>query len=52
MARLPLLSGVKAAKAFSRSGWSAARQTGSHLIMIKQGSMLTLSIPMHNEIDR
>ena len=52
MARLPLLSGAKAAKAFSKAGWSAARQTGSHLIMIKQGSMVTLSIPMHSEIDR
>jgi len=52
MARLPLLSGAKVVKAFSKAGWSAARQTGSHLIMIKQGSMVTLSIPMHSEIDR
>jgi len=52
MARLPMLSGTKAAKAFSKAGWSAARQTGSHLIMIKQGSMVTLSVPMHSEIDR
>ncbi|OYV08789.1 MAG: putative periplasmic or secreted lipoprotein [Methanosaeta sp. NSP1] len=52
MARLPLLSGAKAAKAFSKAGGSAARQTGSHLIMIKQGSMVTHSIPMHSEIDR
>lgn len=52
MARLPLLSGAKAAKAFSKAGGSEARQTGSHLIMIKQGSMVTLSILMHSEIDR
>jgi predicted RNA binding protein YcfA (HicA-like mRNA interferase family) len=52
MARLPLLSGAKAVKAFSKAGWSAARQTGSHLIVIKQGSMVTLSVPMHSEIDR
>jgi len=52
MARLSLLSGAEAAKAFSKAGWSAARQTGSHLIMIKQGSMVTLSIPMHSEIYR
>ena len=52
MARLPLLSGAKAVKAFSKAGWSAARQTGSHLIMIKQGSMVTPFITMHSEIDR
>ena len=38
MARLPLLSGAKAVKAFSKAGWSAARQTGSHLIMVKKAA--------------
>jgi predicted RNA binding protein YcfA (HicA-like mRNA interferase family) len=52
MAKLPLVSGDKAVKAFSRAGWIAARQTGSHLIMVKEGSMATLSVPMHSEIDR
>jgi len=41
--------GPKAVKAFSKAGWIAARQTGSHLIMVKEGSMVTLSVPMHNE---
>ena len=50
MVRLPLVSGVKAVKAFSRAGWKIARQTGSHVIMIKQGSLVTLSVPMHSEI--
>jgi predicted RNA binding protein YcfA (HicA-like mRNA interferase family) len=36
MAKLPLVSGEKAAKAFSKAGWITARQTGSHLIMIKK----------------
>jgi predicted RNA binding protein YcfA (HicA-like mRNA interferase family) len=52
MAKLPLVSGEKAVKAFSRAGWIAARQTGSHLIMVKEGSSVTLSVPMHSEIDR
>ncbi len=52
MARLPLISGAKAVKAFSKAGWMTARQTGSHLIMIKHGSLVTLSVPMHSEIDR
>jgi predicted RNA binding protein YcfA (HicA-like mRNA interferase family) len=28
MAKLPLVSGAKAAKAFSKAGWIKARQTG------------------------
>jgi|ADurb_Val_02_Slu_FD_contig_123_18618_length_2156_multi_4_in_0_out_1_2 predicted RNA binding protein YcfA (HicA-like mRNA interferase family) len=52
MSRLPLVSGAEAVKAFKKAGWYPARQTGSHLIMIKQGSMVTLSVPMHSEIDR
>ena len=50
MAKLPLVSGAIAAKAFSKAGWITARQTGSHLIMVKQGCMVTLSVPMHSEI--
>ncbi|HWQ18636.1 MAG TPA: type II toxin-antitoxin system HicA family toxin [Methanotrichaceae archaeon] len=46
------MSGAKAAKAFSRAGWISARQTGSHFIMIKEGSAVTLSVPMHSELDR
>jgi predicted RNA binding protein YcfA (HicA-like mRNA interferase family) len=52
MAKLPLVSGSKAVKAFSKAGWTAARQTGSHVIMIKQSSIVTLSVPMHSETDR
>jgi len=52
MAKLPLLSGARAVKAFTRAGWTIARQTGSHLIKVRQGSMVTLSVPMHSEIDR
>jgi predicted RNA binding protein YcfA (HicA-like mRNA interferase family) len=52
MAKLPLVSGEKAVKAFSKAGWIIARQTGSHLIMVRQDSVVTLSVPMHSEIDR
>jgi predicted RNA binding protein YcfA (HicA-like mRNA interferase family) len=52
MAKLPLVSGAIAAKAFSKAGWITARQTGSHLIMVKQGCMVTLSVPMHSEINK
>lgn len=52
MTKLPVSSGAKAARAFSRVGWVSARQTGSHLIMIKDGSVVTLSVPLHKEVDR
>jgi predicted RNA binding protein YcfA (HicA-like mRNA interferase family) len=52
MAKLPLVSGAKAVKAFSKAGWTIARQTGSHLIMVRPDSVVTLSVPMHSEIDR
>jgi predicted RNA binding protein YcfA (HicA-like mRNA interferase family) len=52
MAKLPLVSGANAAKAFCKAGWITARQTGSHLIMVKQGCMETLSVPMQSEINK
>jgi predicted RNA binding protein YcfA (HicA-like mRNA interferase family) len=52
MSKLPVISGLKAVKAFSRAGWVTARQTGSHIIMVKENSVVTLSVPKHKEIDR
>jgi len=45
MVKLPLVSGAKAVKAFNKAGWTIARQTGSHLIMVKQDSVVTLFCP-------
>ncbi len=47
MSRLPVLTGDKVVKAFSKAGWVAVRQRGSHVIMIKENSVVTLSIPVH-----
>jgi predicted RNA binding protein YcfA (HicA-like mRNA interferase family) len=52
VAKLPILSGIEAVKAFNKDGWFVARQTCSHIIMIKAGSKVTLSIPNHKELDR
>ncbi len=52
MPKLPVISGMKAIKAFSKAGWIVARQTGSHIIMEKAGSIVTLSVPRHRELDR
>ncbi|MDO8532359.1 MAG: type II toxin-antitoxin system HicA family toxin [Dehalococcoidia bacterium] len=52
MAELPVISGRKAARAFERTGWRIARRESSHIVMTKAGSVLTLSIPDHRELDR
>jgi len=50
MARLPLISGAEAVKAFQRAGWHADRQRGSHIVMLKSGHIASLSIPQHREL--
>ena len=52
MTKLPVISGIKAVKVFNKDGWFVARQTGSHIIMVKTGSEVTLSVPNHRELDR
>ena len=47
MATLPILSGKAVVNAFERDGWVEVRQRGSHVIMVKDGSMVTLSVPDH-----
>jgi predicted RNA binding protein YcfA (HicA-like mRNA interferase family) len=50
MPALPVLSGRKTVRAFEQLGWQVARQRGSHIIMIKEGEITTLSIPNHKEV--
>jgi predicted RNA binding protein YcfA (HicA-like mRNA interferase family) len=50
MATIPVLGGRDVVKAFSRDGWRVARQRGSHIILVKDGSMATLSVPDHKEV--
>ena len=50
MPALPVLSGRRAVRAFEKLGWQVARQRGSHIILIKEGSVATLSVPDHKEI--
>ncbi len=47
---LPTLSGREVVKAFARGGWQMARQRGSHMILVKEGQMATLSVPDHREV--
>jgi predicted RNA binding protein YcfA (HicA-like mRNA interferase family) len=50
MPRLPVLSGADAVKAFQAAGWYVDRQRGSHVIMLKDGEIVSLSIPQHREL--
>ena len=50
MPALPVLSGRKAVRAFEKLGWQIARQRGSHIILIREGENVTLSIPNHKEV--
>jgi predicted RNA binding protein YcfA (HicA-like mRNA interferase family) len=47
---LPVLSGREVVRAFESLGWQVARQSGSHVIMVKESEMTTLSIPDHREV--
>jgi len=50
MPALPVLSGRKAVRAFEKLGWQIARQRSSHIIMVREGENVTLSIPDHKEV--
>jgi predicted RNA binding protein YcfA (HicA-like mRNA interferase family) len=50
MAKLPVISGVEAIKAFSKAGWLPHRQVGSHVVLRKEGSKITLTVPKHKEL--
>ena len=50
MAQLPVVSGAQAVRAFAKAGWTKDRQRGSHLVMLKPGHNVSLSIPQHREL--
>ena len=50
MPKLPRISGDEAAKVFGRLGFHIARQRGSHIILVKDGEIATLSVPDHREV--
>jgi predicted RNA binding protein YcfA (HicA-like mRNA interferase family) len=50
MGKLANISGKEAAKAFERAGWHAIGQVGSHLVLIKPGIRVNLSVPQHKEL--
>lgn len=47
---LPVLNGREVVRVFESFGWEVARQSGSHIILIKEGELATLSVPDHREV--
>jgi predicted RNA binding protein YcfA (HicA-like mRNA interferase family) len=50
MPALPVVSGQQAVRAFEKAGWVKDRQRGSHVILIKPGHAVSLSVPQHREL--
>lgn len=50
MPALPTLSGRDLVKIFESFGWKAVRQRGSHIILVKDNHIATLSVPDHKEV--
>ena len=50
MAQLPNLSGKEVVKAFENLGWQVSRQSGSHIVLTKDGEIASLSVPNHKEV--
>lgn len=50
MPQLPVMSGREIVRVFEKHGWDVARQRGSHIILVKPGQNITLSVPDHKEV--
>jgi predicted RNA binding protein YcfA (HicA-like mRNA interferase family) len=50
MPPLPKLSGKEVVRVFESFGWNVARRKGSHIILVKDEHIATLSVPDHPEV--
>jgi predicted RNA binding protein YcfA (HicA-like mRNA interferase family) len=50
MSKLPVCSATDAVRAFEQAGWAKARQKGSHTTLVKSGTVVVLTIPLHREL--
>jgi len=50
MPKLPIVSGKEPVTAFNKLGWQISRQRGSLVILTKEGSINTLSVPLHQTL--
>jgi predicted RNA binding protein YcfA (HicA-like mRNA interferase family) len=47
--KLPPLKASELVKALGKAGWQPDRQTGSHLILVKDGAERPIPVPRHNK---
>lgn len=52
MPPLPVRSGREVVATSERLGWTVARQSSSHIIMVHPSRLATLSVPDHKEVAR
>ena len=52
MPSVPVLKPRQVVRAFEKLGWEIARQKGSHIILVRDGHIATLSVPNHPEVAR
>ncbi len=50
MGKLGNISGKDAVKVFQKLNWQVIGQVGSHVVMVKTGMRVNLSIPQHKEL--
>ena len=50
MGKLGNISGKEAVKVFQKLDWQQIGQVGSHVVMVKPGMRVNLSIPQHKEL--
>ncbi len=50
MPPLPSLNGSDVVRVFEALGWEVARRRGSHIVLVKSGSLATLSVPDHRMV--
>ena len=52
MPPLPVLSGREVVAVMEKFGWREARRQSSHIVLVKEGHLATLSVPDHKEVAR
>ena len=50
MPKQPVVSGAEGVRALPRAGWRVDRQRGSHVVLLRAGSIASLSVPQHPEL--
>jgi predicted RNA binding protein YcfA (HicA-like mRNA interferase family) len=46
--KLPSLTASELVKILGKAGWQPERQTGSHIILVKDGAERQIPVPLHN----